>query len=306
MSDAASNQPIPIRPEPLRPEDLFGLAPFGTPSDGLRKTITPAVADAILERFNTANRPAAGRRDLSPEDYEAMIRAGLFETTHQGIAFDANGVLVDGQTRLEGIRKAGLPVTMQVTFGLKVGAFRFVDRMRRRTLGHNLHAEGTLRGPAATFLEAAGRIVANIDAGRLPWNHSHRFEQPDLDGTLARHPGLPEAVTECYHNRGKPALPTGQTAAYRALFAEAKPDLSLGFWEGIRTGARLDADDSRHVLRLSLVGGFIKADKAQAYQTRLVRAWNHHVGGTRTSKLSPKLRDGRFPEIAGYRRPVGR
>ena len=44
-------------------------------------------------------------------------------TTHQGIAFDENGVLQDGQHRLCAIVSANKPVDMMVTSGLSPDNF---------------------------------------------------------------------------------------------------------------------------------------------------------------------------------------
>lgn len=46
------------------------------------------------------------------------MRIGSFETTHQGIAFDDNGDLVDGQHRLYAIVESNTTQTMLVTYGV--------------------------------------------------------------------------------------------------------------------------------------------------------------------------------------------
>ena len=73
-------------------------------------TITPAMATEML-KGNVANRP------LSKDWVRALsklIKDGDFRTTHQGIALNSNGAVVDGQHRLYAIIDAGIPVRMVV------------------------------------------------------------------------------------------------------------------------------------------------------------------------------------------------
>lgn len=76
-------------------------------------TITPAMAKKWLES-NTQNR------NLAPSKvrwFARKIQNGEFVLTHQGIAFDKNGKLLDGQHRLAAIVLAGIPVQMFVGEG---------------------------------------------------------------------------------------------------------------------------------------------------------------------------------------------
>ncbi|HEY5050458.1 MAG TPA: hypothetical protein VII50_06125, partial [Acidothermaceae bacterium] len=66
------------------------------------QTITPAKAAEWLEA-NTTNRPVS--RTVVRSFAEAMKR-GEWIVTHQGIAFDVSGVLIDGQHRLAAVVEA--------------------------------------------------------------------------------------------------------------------------------------------------------------------------------------------------------
>jgi hypothetical protein len=77
--------------------------------------ITPEMAKKILSSANTNNRKLQQRK---VETYARDMRAGAFITTHQGIAFDENEVLLDGQHRLAAIVLCGKPIQMLVTRGL--------------------------------------------------------------------------------------------------------------------------------------------------------------------------------------------
>lgn len=92
------------------------------------ETITPAKAEAYL-KHNTSNRRIRPRK---VERYTKVIREGRFQTTHQGIAFNCDGTLLDGQHRLSAIVAAGKAVRMWVArhlpreslYGIDQGAVR--------------------------------------------------------------------------------------------------------------------------------------------------------------------------------------
>src|SRR5947199_10315040 len=74
------------------------------------QTITPKKAAEYLG-LNTANRPLSNR---TVREFAAAMRRGEWRVTHQGIAFDTTGALVDGQHRLAAIVEADLPVDVTV------------------------------------------------------------------------------------------------------------------------------------------------------------------------------------------------
>lgn len=62
--------------------------------------ITPEIAGYLLGNHNTLNRAI---RDSQVDYYMAVIRSGQWHLTHQGMAMDTDGVLQDGQHRLQAI-----------------------------------------------------------------------------------------------------------------------------------------------------------------------------------------------------------
>ena len=57
---------------------------------------------------------------------------GDWQLTHQGIAFDTTGRLIDGQHRLHAIIEAGVPVQILVTRGCSASSFSILDRGANR------------------------------------------------------------------------------------------------------------------------------------------------------------------------------
>lgn len=118
--------------------------------------ITPKIAREWL-LSNIVNRPLRPGR---VEELDALWTRGEWKLTHQGIAFDVNGHLADGQHRLTFI--ASLPddakVPMMVTWGVSKDAYFGMDRGAMRSNSDILAKEKRV-------VEVA-RFIANIHLGR--------------------------------------------------------------------------------------------------------------------------------------------
>jgi hypothetical protein len=93
--------------------------------------VTPQLAASWLERNHPENRAVNWPR---VEVFANDMRAGAWRTTHQGLAFDEEGRLIDGQHRLHAIVSSRVPVQLLVVRG--VGSFGDpIDCGRTRSLG---------------------------------------------------------------------------------------------------------------------------------------------------------------------------
>lgn len=136
------------------------------------KEITPSWAAEILQTRNPHNR------NISPRVVDKFVRdinANGWVLTHQGIAFDENGDLIDGQHRLEAIRRAGKSVKMIVTTGLpaqfqlngtKASTFEVIDCGRNRSVGQMLALRGWKN---ANNVGAVVRALSNWAVGLEDW-----------------------------------------------------------------------------------------------------------------------------------------
>lgn len=107
------------------------------------ETITPEIAAAYLLK-NKSNR------NISQLHVDALCRAMVgdeFYLTHQGIAFDEDGNLIDGQHRLCAVVKSGKPVKINVTYGVAADSKISIDtQMRTRSYADALTIEGDSLG----------------------------------------------------------------------------------------------------------------------------------------------------------------
>lgn len=88
------------------------------------ENITPVIAEEYL-KVNKKNRTV---KTKAVEDYARRIQQGEFKTTHQGIAFDTDGELIDGQHRLLAVIVSGKPARMMVSRGVPKDTISAVDR----------------------------------------------------------------------------------------------------------------------------------------------------------------------------------
>lgn len=100
--------------------------------------IYPAQATQYLAAMGR-NRPPKPRR---VERYANDIRNGLWRLTHQGIAFNCDGSLRDGQHRLMAIVEADMAVQMWVYRGLQTEDIRVIDTHGVRTDQNALWIDG--------------------------------------------------------------------------------------------------------------------------------------------------------------------
>jgi hypothetical protein len=126
-----------IRSRVATPES--GNEPQRTKMKTTIKNVTPEWAANILANRNIQNRHMSER---VVEKYANDILDGSWCLTHQGIAFDENGDLLDGQHRLAAVVKAKTEVQMMVTTGIPTSftngskttsVFATIDGLKPRT-----------------------------------------------------------------------------------------------------------------------------------------------------------------------------
>ena len=144
------------------------------------KEITPQWASQILETRNPQNRKLSER---TVSRYANDIMCGNWCLTHQGIAFDENGDLLDGQHRLAAVVKAAKPVQMMVTSGIPkafknnghtTSVFGAIDGLRCRTpattlelLGHkNCKLSASIARAFAMLCCGGGHSKINMSGGQ--------------------------------------------------------------------------------------------------------------------------------------------
>jgi hypothetical protein len=87
------------------------------------ENINPTQAEQYL-LLNKTNRPL---KPTKITEWAEEMKKGKWQETHQGIAFDWDGNLIDGQNRLTAIIESKTTQRMLVTYNLDPGSFTVID-----------------------------------------------------------------------------------------------------------------------------------------------------------------------------------
>jgi hypothetical protein len=110
---------------------------------------------------NTHNRPLnQGAVDMLAQE----IREGRWKLTHQGIAFDKDGVLIDGQHRLWAVIESGVTVPMVVSHGFELGVQTVIDTHRPRSAADRITLADTFGRVSPVEASTLKRLVKGAGA----------------------------------------------------------------------------------------------------------------------------------------------
>lgn len=282
--------------------------------------LTPTLAQELLKqnRFYEAGVDRAGKcnRRLVPstaESYAQAMLRGEWVLTHQGLGFDIEGDLADGQHRLVACVLAGhvkpdIVIPMLVTYGLPLEAADRVDVGRKRTLSDMLQ----MRGFASSFnLGSTCRVVILYD--ELIAGPEDRAGQAVLGRWRGAYPTaeqvfrlietepLIEASARYGHLMTKVALPSAAGAGLHLAGRRWPEDMVTDFFERLRSGANIEPGSALHALREELLRqkGHRNFKRNQYEQLALIiKAWNLHVRGKGSKVMVWRPGAGEeFPEI---------
>lgn len=186
------------------------------------QTVTPELAQEFIDR-NEQNRAVvtAWVRFLADE-----MSNGRFMLTHQGLAFDWNGAMLDGQHRCHAVIEAQVAVKMLITENLNPATREVIDQGRIRKLSDNLKIllgqdRADLVGGILQMIERAinhstlrlsypaAVEILNKRHAAIEWAKANvvgtRFSRgtfstaPLVAAFVYAYPANPRAVSEAYH-----------------------------------------------------------------------------------------------------------
>jgi hypothetical protein len=246
--------------------------------------VTPPVAQALLS-LNTGNRPMNG---AWVEILAERMRRGAWMLTGEPVIVSREGVLNDGQHRLEAVVLSGVAVPMDVRFGVTRAAFAVTGTGKARTSGQMLSIEGH---PSALRLAAAASVLvryARYVAGRTPTyvlgaevGHDQVKRFVDASPELA----VSVRVVGCLGFR---PLCNGHGVAAHYISTQHDPEKAAEFWRTVRDGLTTDARSPRSpISRLIWTAGWLSPTPQPGGCWRSARPMS--VGPSMTSQ-SPIVR----------------
>lgn len=191
--------------------------------------VTPDMAREWLTK-DVVNRPLIAR---NVEAIAFDMRNDRWVLTHQSIAFNRDGLLVDGQHRLHAVIAADVPVRMRVTYYLDLGFEAPIDTgcMRRAHHVLGIPSRAVAVCNAMVLLETGS--VARSTAGRV-------------SETFARHGRGIEWALEAFPQQRR--LTANVLAAHAFAYPTAS-DLVDDFARKLVTGVNIEPESPVLVLR---------------------------------------------------------
>jgi hypothetical protein len=213
-------------------------------------TATRAIVDELLAA-NTENRKV---RPLHKRYLRDLVEAGHFTVTNQGIGVDVDGVMIDGQHRLEAIAAAGYPpVQFTLVYGLPRAARAAVDQGFNRTLSDVLHFAFDHPSATSTMVSMA-RIWGRMTQKKQMYG---KVSPQEVEGWYVR---LLPAMERMFAIPGATKLPAPVLAAIGNRLVEVPHDhRPLEFLEKVLTGANLEADSPALKLRNYIAGATFRS-----------------------------------------------
>jgi hypothetical protein len=242
-------------------------------------TITPETAHAWLTDRNHGNR------NLSltvAQEYATAMKAGRWQLTHQGVAFDTEGNILDGQHRLLAITLAGVSVDMLVFVGMDRSTFTVLDAGRRRQAGHLIQST-----PYGILAAATCRFLGVVDGTFQGSKSSYVAGRGSNDVLLSVFANWePELVRWAKDVNDSRRTSRIIPAPHLAVLAQADrtqyADRIPSWLDGLKTGVGLSATDPRLHLRNRFVAGskaFLGTTGRDHAYRLIVKAWNGHALG---------------------------
>lgn len=243
--------------------------------------ITPAMAEEWLSG-RIHNRPLRENDCLM---YAELIEQGKFYLTHQGIAFDEDGQLIDGQHRLQGIALSRIPTPMMVTTGLKREVMRCVDTGRARNIRDNI-AIATGHTPDAHRVKVATALLRFSSNRR-----KNRATADEVEEILKKHEQAFDFIT-AFIKSGKQGIAVSWVGAiFLRTFYDPRRSRAADLMSFLVSGYVDDTEPCRGLavrLRDYLIGGSgvaeSKSQSTAAYM-RVERAVRAFVDSESISKL---------------------
>ncbi len=232
--------------------------------------ITPEQAKAYLTK-NRKNRPV---QPATVDRFVEQMKSGQWLCTHQGIAFDKDGFLLDGQHRLHAIVKSGCTIRMRVTIDLPPEAMAVLDTGMKRTQGQILHMRGQQYASFwAALCNSLQKLITRSNRVPLSVFDMERILTEEADMVALSGPHFVDT-----------AMRTSWLSAPLFLAMRKDPAKVTAFISAYSSGVNLQEGDPAHGLRkLFIEGRGSRSYLPREKSLRVLSALRHHLQGTRVA-----------------------
>ena len=130
------------------------------PTNSRVRTISPALAKYLLDRYNLRNRSATPSKIAT---YAHHLTEGSWFVTGDTIKFSDLEIIMDGQKRLMACVKSGVSITSHFVFGIPDESFPYQVEGEKRDAGHILGLAGYVN---ARDVASGMRVLMRLEDGK--------------------------------------------------------------------------------------------------------------------------------------------
>lgn len=229
--------------------------------------ITPKLAEKMLAN-NSLNRHVSAS---VINKYARDMAAGQWHLNGQSIKVSSTGMLLDGQHRLEAVKKAKKPFTSIVVEGLLESSFVSLDIGRRRSVADILRE----RGESHTIILASALRWLWMIQNEVILAANSSPTHGELMNLLKEHPDLRQSLRHVAHIRE--IMGSGIAAGLHYTFSRRDPAQSNEFFSRLIDGVQLSESSPIYHLRERLIRtrGSHRVRLAEGERVALtIKAWN--------------------------------
>ena len=227
--------------------------------------ITPEMAEDLLTK-NIYNRPI---NRVKVERMINDIKASKFEMTHQPIALDENGVLVDGQHRLTAIVESGIAVEMFVAYNAPRSTK--IDIGLARDTRTSLYMAGIIGKDSLEYKKSTYPLIRMIICMQFGYAAQRSLSADEIHAIYMHHHEMIDPITDMIAHGSKVGVPVRSALMSYVLlcaYAAGVPLDTLKRWYSIiTTGNFVDENDMKNTKVGQCVMLFVNFSSGRRYDT---------------------------------------
>lgn len=269
---------------------------YPLPSEAQILLVTPEMASDWLSYRSYPRNRKISRAIVGK--YLQDMNAGRWKTIRQGLIFDTQGYLIDGQHRLSAVANGTAAVAFWVYPNEARDTFALLDQGYKRAPAQMLGV------PYSSIIAAAARylaVLADQDPYSLP--RFNRVTNPEIFATVEQWPELVTMAELSGNVRNTAGI---AQSPHLAVLAQARrtefgtPENFEAWKQGLMHGVGLERTDPRLQLRNRFIrqGHTLKgSSNRDAVYNLIVKSWNSFVTGQEVNVLMWRAPEGTIPVI---------
>lgn len=217
-----------------------------------------------------------------------LIKRGRWRTTHQGIAIDLDGYLIDGQHRLLAIVESGKSVGVSVTRGLDKAAYHDIDCGLSRTTGDRLKL---MNDPKTN--QIACSMVRSYIVATQPKSKGGRIPIDLIENIFLSMSDEFAYLAESFRKKNVPGLTRCDVGAALVCYASKHMGKAEEFVDSYLSGEGMKLGEAPMALRDALFTRRIGYGQIHGAYWKTIFTTQAHCSGRSIHKVSPAVRDWR-------------